>query len=264
MHPGRAIDVLASPLAHSRVTLERDHRPWPLPRRPWIMGQTWRSLLFAHWPVEPEQLRAVMPEALPPDTFDGEAWIGVTPFAVHNLRPRLTLPVPRISSFPEINVRTYVTVGGKPGIYFFSLDAANAVAVAIPRLLYRLPYFRARMTLERERCPARVRYRSERVVGAAPTPADFRARYGPSGPVFHAREGTLEYFLTERYCLYTLNGHGTVQRAQIHHPPWPLQEADAQLDRNTMGAEIGLQLDQKPLLHYAERQDVVFWAREPA
>ncbi|HEY0516782.1 MAG TPA: DUF2071 domain-containing protein [Solirubrobacteraceae bacterium] len=233
-----------------------------MPRRPWVMAQTWRFLLFAHWPVEAAKLREVMPQALPPQTFEGSAWLGVTPFAVQDLRLRMTLPVPRLSSFPEINVRTYVTVAGKPGIYFFSLDAANALAVGAARLLYRLPYFPARMDLDRAgQC---IRYRSERVVGAAPTTADFHASYRASGPAFRAGEGTLEHWLTERYCLYTLDGAGRVQRTQIHHPPWPLQPAEAQLDRNTMGRELGVELDGQPLLHYAERQDVVFWAREPA
>ncbi len=259
---GRTLDALVSPLAQSRATRARAHRPWPMPRRPWIMAQTWRFLLFAHWRVEAERLRQVMPAALAPEEFDGSAWLGVTPFAVHNLRLRLTLPVPRISTFPEVNVRTYVTVAGKPGIYFFSLDAANLPAVAVPRVFYRLPYFRAAMTLERGR--EGVRFASERLIGAAPTIADLRASYRPTGGVFHAQRGTLEHWLTERYCLYTLDGTGRVQRAQIHHPPWPLQPAEAELERNAMGAEIGLALDDEPLLHYADRQDVVFWEREAA
>jgi hypothetical protein len=256
------LDLLASPVMHARVTRERDHRPWPMPRRAWIMGQTWTDLLFAHWSVAPAALELVVPPELPLDTFDGRAWVGVTPFAVRNLRTRVTLPVPLVSAFPEINVRTYVTVGGRPGIYFFSLDAASALAVAAARRLYRLPYFRARMGIERDR--RWFRYASRRTDDSAPAPAEFRGRYRPVGEVFRATPGSLEHWLTERYCLYTLDDERRVHRGEIHHPPWPLQTAEADIDANTMAAEVGLELGVPPLLHYARRQDVVFWTLEPA
>jgi uncharacterized protein YqjF (DUF2071 family) len=115
-----ALDLFASSVAHERVTRTRAHRPWPLPERSWVMAQTWTDLLFAHSGVAPESLRSVLPQQLPLDTFDGHAWIGVTPFGVRNLRLRSAPPVPCLSAFPEINVRTYVTVGGKPGIYFLA------------------------------------------------------------------------------------------------------------------------------------------------
>src|SRR3954451_20043455 len=119
----QALDALAAPFVHARLTRVRDHRPWPMPRRPWVMGQTWRDLLFAHWDVAPATLRQAVPAQLELDTFDGRAWIAVTPFVVRNLRVRLTLPLPVISAFPEINVPTYGTLKDRPGIYFFSLDA---------------------------------------------------------------------------------------------------------------------------------------------
>jgi uncharacterized protein YqjF (DUF2071 family) len=224
------------------------------------MAQTWTDLLFAHWSVAPEALEGIVPPELPLDTFDGRAWVGVTPFAVRNLRVRLTFPVPFLSAFPEINVRTYVTVSDKPGIYFFSLDAGSSFAVASARRLYRLPYFRARMSLEH--AGPQVSYSSERTAVEAPAPASFRARYRPIGETFQARPGTLEYWLTERYCLYTLEDERRVLRGEIHHPPWPLQAAEADLQTNTMGAELGLALDSDPLLHYARRQDVLFWNLE--
>lgn len=127
--------------------LKTDHRSWPLPNRPWVMAQTWHDLLFAHWPIEYDQLRKAVPEPLPIDTYDGQARIAVVPFWMSGIRLRDTPALPRVSSFPELNVRTYSTLDGKPGVYFFSLDALNPVAVAVARRLYRLPYFRARMSV---------------------------------------------------------------------------------------------------------------------
>jgi uncharacterized protein len=225
------------------------------------MGQTWRDLLFAHWDVTPATLRAAVPAQMELDTFDGRAWIAVTPFVVRNLRVRLTLPLPVVCAFPEINVRTYVTLDDRPGIYFFSLDADSSLAVAAARRAYRLPYFRAGMSVQCRN--GEVDYESQRVGADAPAAA-FRAGYRPTGAPFQARPGSLEHWLTERYCLYTLDDQAQPQRAEIHHPPWPLQPAAAEIEINTMGAEVGLDLAGEPLLHYARRQDVVFWGLERA
>jgi uncharacterized protein YqjF (DUF2071 family) len=252
------LDLLASPFVHERVTRISEHRPWPMPRRPWIMGQTWTDLLFAHWSLAPSELEAVVPPQLALHTFDGRAWVGVTPFGVRNLRLRLTFPVPCLSAFPEINVRTYVMVDGKPGIFFFSLDAASRLAVAAARHAYRLPYFRARMTLEQD--ADAVAYSSERIDEDRPASAEFRGCYRPVGPACRPRRGTLEHWLTERYCLYTLDDALRVQRGEIHHAPWPLQRAEADIETNTMADEIGIALEGDPLLHYARRQDVIFWS----
>jgi uncharacterized protein YqjF (DUF2071 family) len=244
--------------AQSRGLAQQAHRPWPVPARRWLQGQTWRDLLFAHWPVPSAVLRSVVPAALPIDTWEGEAWIAVTPFAVTGLRLRGTLPLPVLSHFAETNVRTYTTVDERPGIYFLSLDAASALAVAAARATYGLPYFRAHMTIERS--DGDVRYRSARVGSTAL----LRARYRPTGAVFQARPGTLEHFLIERYCLYTVDGD-RVRRADIHHPPWDLQPAEAEIAENTMTAAAGVSLGaREPLLHYARRQDVVIWPPAPA
>jgi uncharacterized protein len=227
------------------------------------MAQSWIDLLFAHWSVPPAALAAVVPRQLRLDTFDGRAWVGVTPFEVRNLRIRSTPPVPWLSSFPEINVRTYVVFDGKPGIFFFSLDAARRLAVASARRFYRLPYFRADMSIDRVR--GEVRYASDRVLEQRATSrAEFGARYRGVGAPVAARPGTLAYWLTERYCLYTLDDEQQVLRADIHHPPWPLQAAEAEITLNTMTAELGIELTGNPLLHYAARQDVVFWTLERA
>jgi uncharacterized protein YqjF (DUF2071 family) len=227
------------------------------------MAQTWTDLLFAHWSLAPEALRGVVPEQLSLDTFDGQAWLAVTPFAVRNLRLRWMPPVPGLSSFPEVNVRTYVSVGGKPGIFFFSLDAASLLAVHAARRAYRLPYFHARMSIVR--APGALHYASTRIANESGVPAAaFRATYTPIGAPGAPAAGTLEHWLTERYCLYTLNEEQQVLRGEIQHPRWPLRAARAEIELNTMTEEVGVDLRGTPLLHYAGRQDVVFWTLEPA
>ncbi|MEA2468206.1 MAG: uncharacterized protein QOJ57_2332 [Thermoleophilaceae bacterium] len=239
---------------------EHGHRPWPLPDAPWIMGQTWERLAFLHWRVPEEALRRVVHPAIPLDTFDGSAWLGVTPFTVTGLHLRHTPPPPLVSSFHEINVRTYATVDGKPGIYFLSLDAASKVAVHAARAAYRVPYFHAEIEVERE--SDRIHYRHERTQPDGP-PAAFEAEYGPTGTTYNAAPGSLDYFLAERYCLYTLDEDQRVHRGEIHHPPWPLQPATAAIARNTMAAPYGIELEGDPIAHYAHRQDVVFWPLQP-
>ena len=242
------------PRAQADALRKRAHRPWPVPDRPWLQGQTWCDLLFAHWAVPLRELRGVVPDVLPIDTFDGRAWIAVTPFEVTGLRLKGTFPPPVLSRFAETNVRTYTTLDGRPGIYFLGLDAASWLAVAAARASYRLPYFRARMAIERS--GDQIRYRSARIDGDA----RLRLSYRPVGETFTAVPGTLEHFLTERYCLYAVFA-GTVRRAEIHHPPWPLQPAQATIEENTMTEPAGIRLPAgEPLLHYAARQDVVIWA----
>lgn len=239
------------------VLRERAHRPWPPPREPWLMAQTWEDLLFAHWPVAPERLRPLLPEVIPLDVREGSAWVGVTPFRVSAFRLRGMPHVPGVTAFPELNVRTYTTIDGKPGIWFMSLDAVSALAVLGARRIYRLPYFKARMECgERD---GRIQYRSRRESSDG-EPAELAGRYRPTGPEAPAAPGTLEHWLTERYCLYALDEHGDVLRADIHHPPWPLRAAEAALELNTMAEPYGLELDAPPaLMHFARRQDVVIW-----
>jgi uncharacterized protein YqjF (DUF2071 family) len=223
------------------------------------MGQTWADVLFAHWRVPEATLRALVPDELQIDTREGDAWLGITPLRVTGLRLRGTLPVPGLSSFPELNVRTYVTDGLKPGIFFFSLDAASGTAVTAARRFYKLPYFRARMSLRERR--SRVVFASERTEPGS-FPRAFRAVYRPVGPVFTAEPGTLEHFLTERYCLYTCESR-SLYRAEIHHPPWPLQAAEAAIGENTMSPRPIELRDGEPVLHFARRQDAVIWAVDP-
>jgi uncharacterized protein YqjF (DUF2071 family) len=224
------------------------------------MAQSWHDLLFAHWPVDAALLRALIPERLQVDTFGGTAWLAVVPFRMTGVRLRGTPAVPWLSAFPELNVRTYVTFGEKPGVWFFSLDAGNAVAVTIARAWFHLPYFRARM-----RCAERegwIHYQSERTHRGAPAGL-LKGRFRAVGNVFSPQRGTLEHFLTERYCLYTADVHGQIIRAEIHHPAWQLQLAEAEFTGNTMTEASGIVLPaQRALLHFAKRQDVVVWRPE--
>jgi hypothetical protein len=214
------------------------------------MAQTWCDLLFAHWPVPAADLRRLVPAELELDLWEGAGWVGVVPFRMEGIRPRGGFAVPILSSTPEINVRTYVIVGGKPGVYFFSLDAASALVVWGARRFFGLPYYRARMQSRAE--GDAVRYRSARVAGGA----EFQAWYRPSGEVRHAQAGTLEHWLTERYCLYT-----AASRADILHKPWPIQNAEARIDRNTMAQAAGIRLPASaPLLHFSRRLEVKVWA----
>jgi uncharacterized protein YqjF (DUF2071 family) len=216
------------------------------------MGQTWDELLFAHWRVAADDVARLVPQGLEVEQFDGSAWIGVTPFVVTGLRLRGTLPLPRVSTFPELNVRTYVTADDKPGIWFFSLDAGSRIAVEGARRVYKLPYFHARMSARRQ--AGRIDYSSERLDGSGKT---FLGSYGPTAAAFEAERGSLEWFLAERYCLYTVD-RGRLHRAEIQHPQWPLQPAELELERNTMAPD-GIDLEGLPLCHFARRQDVLIW-----
>jgi uncharacterized protein len=234
-----------------------DHRPYPLPEGPWVLGMSWHDLLFMHWPVRKEWLRPLVPPALALDEFDGSAWLGVVPFRMSGVRPRFVPAVSRISNFPEINLRTYVTHDGKPGVWFFSLDAHNPIAVRLARATFHLPYFDAKMSSETS--GGTVRYRSVRTHGGAP-PARYAASYRPLGETFDSRPGTLESFLTERYCLYSADKSGRVRRGDIHHRLWPLQTAEVEIEELEMTAQIGATLPAtEPALHFARRLDVVAW-----
>ena len=257
-----------------RALTEIAHRPWPLPPGLWIMSQIWHDLLFAHWRIDAAELRMLrplIPAALEIDRFQGDAWIGVVPFRMSGVRLRATPPLPLLSAFPELNVRTYVTHGGKPGVWFFSLDAASAIAVSVARAWFHLPYFNARM-----HCADRngwIEYDSVRTHRRA-TMAKLGMRYRPIGEIFHSRPGSLEHFLTERYCLYAADAKGRISRADIQHAPWPLQQAQAEFRENTMveaaahnahsrPSSSSLTDTSAPLLHFARRQDVVVWHRQP-
>lgn len=218
------------------------------------MAQTWSNLLFAHWRVPVEKLRELIPSGLEVDTFDGDAWIGVVPFELA-IRPRFCPVVPGIASFPEINVRTYVTRDGKPGVWFFSLDATSLVAVRAARWGFNLPYFDAAMTCVRS--DDVIAYESERKRSDIPTV--FRGEYHPTSKPWTAEAGSLDEWLTERYCLYAEDRQGRLSRTEVHHERWPLRSAECSIAMNSMTDFIGLELIGEPLLHFVDCIPVVNW-----
>ena len=222
------------------------------------MTQGWHDLLFAHWPIPVNLMRPLVPPQLNLDLYDHQAWVGVVPFWMSGVRGRGLPAIPALSRFPELNVRTYVSFGGKPGVYFFSLDAASLPAVVTARAFYHLPYFHAKMKAEsggEEVLYASARYRAD---------AEFRGRYRPSAPPRLREPGAIEHWLSERYCLYTFD-RGQVYRAEIHHGQWPLQDAQAQIEVNSMAAAARITLPQtRPLLHFARRLEVLIWPLERA
>lgn len=238
---------------------ESAHRPWPIPQRPWIMLQVWEDLLFAHWPTPADALRAHIPAGLDLDTYDGRAWIGVIPFHISYLRVRGCPRIPFVSRFHELNVRTYVVRDGKPGVWFFSLDAASTLAVWGARAGYHLPYYRAQFGVQISE--KEIDYSSRRIGNSASAPR-LHCRYAPQrspGSV----DDPLARRLTERYCLYAADGHGRLYRAEIHHAPWPLRPARVAFQVNTMLS--GQRLPQpagEPLVHFADRLEVAIWAPE--
>lgn len=240
-----------------KAALDRtDHRPWPLPGRRFTWRQTWRDLLFAHWPVPRAALRPLVPRGLEIQEFDGTSWIGVVPFHMTGVMRRPLPDLPWISAFPELNLRLYVECEGKPGVWFLSLDAGNPFAVWAARRFFHLPYYRARMHVSEN--SGTVSYRSLRL--SRPRGIEFRARYRPVSETYEAAPASLERWLTERYCLYSMSPEGRLLRVEIHHHPWPLQRAEAEIDRNDLLKPHGLSLPAaRPLLHFSRRLDVVVW-----
>ncbi|GAC1425400.1 MAG: DUF2071 domain-containing protein [Ktedonobacteraceae bacterium] len=232
------------------------HREYPIAPGPWVMSQVWLELLFAHWPMKPDVLRLLIPSVFEIDTFEREAWVGVVPFRMRNVHPRGLPSVQGLSHFPELNVRTYVTVDGKPGVYFFSLDAGNPLAVAIARSVFHLPYFNAKMTCQQK--GDTIFYASHRTHHNAPS-ADYIANYRPTASVAFAQQKTLAHWLTERYSLYT-TFRNALYRGEIHHAQWPLQPAELEVEQDTMARSHSIQLpDTAPLLHYSQKQEVLIW-----
>jgi uncharacterized protein len=240
-----------------RSVAKTAHRPWPLPAGHWMVAQSWLDLAFLHWPIPDTELRRLVPAELELDTFEGQCWIGIVPFRMATVRCAWCPPVPGTSAFPEVNVRTYVVRGGKPGVFFLSLDAGNRIAIGIGRRVFGLPYVRS--DIELRASGERVSFRSERTHPAAPAAA-FAATYRADGPGGLAPAGTLEHWLTERYCFYAASRDAGVRRTDVHHLPWELQPAILDLQRNSLLNPFGLgPLAGEPLVHYSAAQHVVAW-----
>lgn len=239
-------------LVQESIRLKMRERPKGLP----IGHMNWGKLLFMHWPIPAAALRPLIPERLTIDTFAGSAWIGVVPFTMWGVRPSFFPLAPGMSRFHELNVRTYVHLDGVPGVWFHSLDAASRLAVWGARTFFHLPYFNAAMNLQQE--GERINYTSTRTHKGAP-PARFQATWEIGEPLPQSEPGSLDFFLTERYCLYAAKGE-KVFCMKIGHAPWPLHRANLIDYDSTMIEAHGLPTPQtEPLLHYAEALYVQGW-----
>jgi len=224
------------------------------------MRMRWRELLFAHWLVDAATVRPLIPAALELDLFEGRCYVGAVPFLMENVTPRFMPPLPGLHAFPELNLRTYVIAGGKPGVWFFSLDAGQKLAVRAARRFFHLPYFDAKFEIDVT--GGQVAYASLRTHHHAPA-AKFSAQYRPIGPVYESTSGSLDAWLTDRYCLYSADRTGNTYRGEIDHPPWPLQKAEATVPINTLGNSFGIEMAQQPVtLHFAKSLDVRAWMVE--
>jgi uncharacterized protein len=241
--------------------------------RPWVMAMRWDDLAFLHWPVPVAALEAQIPAGLQLETFNGHAWIGIVPFRMAGVRARGLPEIPGTNAFLELNVRTYVTDGTRPGVWFFSLDCANPLAVRGARVGFSLPYFDAQMQSLEKIQPVTNQpvtnqnssfdYSSTRTHRGAPA-ATFRANYGPSGQVTPSTPGGIEHWLTERYCLYAQRPNAQVIRGEILHQPWPLQACTVKILENTLCGSLGLSLPREPMLaHFAKRLEVHAWLPTP-
>lgn len=220
-----------------------------------LLSMRWRDLLFAHWPVDPSIVAAKLPDGVSVDTFEGDAYLGVVPFVMDDIRLR---GAPLGLQFGELNLRTYVTVDGTPGVYFFNLDADDRIGVKLARTLFRLPYYRAEMDIETtgEDTDREVGFRSRRRTPDAPA-ARFDARYGPAGEFATLEADSRAAFLTERYRFYTTDDSGRIYYGDIDHDPWALAPAEADFEENTLFDANGFeQPDSDPVLHFAAPLDV--------
>ncbi len=237
-----------------RLAIRQRPRGYP------IMRQHWGKLLFMHWPFPYKALRALVPDSLEIDLYHGAAWVGLIPFTMWGVRPSIAPGVPGLTAFHELNVRTYVHRDGVPGVYFFSLDASLPLAVWAGRRFYHLPYYTAEISLTED--SEGITYRSRRVHKGAPA-AKFSARWRPGNPLSPAEPGTLSFFLTERYCLYTVN-RDRLYRCRIHHPPWPLRNVELESFNSDLFSYQGIpEPTDPPVLHYAKELPVDVWPLTP-
>jgi len=247
-----------------------EHRPWLPPDNQWLLSQSWDDLLFAHYAVDPPALRKLVPDALTLDLYDGVAWLTVSPFCTSHIRPSGIPPLPGLSYFPQVRLRTYVTMQGKPGVFYFSVDAANLSAVWFARMFFRMQYWHSKIQVSGATSQSRkiaeptIHFRSSRLHGPAAIkgPAKLEVIYSPEGEAAPARRGSLDEFLTERYCVYSRDRR-KFYRSEIHHQPWPLQRASVEIRANSIADPLGLTLPMKPdVCHFSRSLKMLAWAPE--
>jgi uncharacterized protein len=239
----------------NKELLVQSHRPYPLPDMNWLMAQEWHHTLFVHWPVPVSSLREHVPRELEIDSFEGRAWIGIVPFQVKKMRGRFIPPIPLVSSYLEVNVRTYVKYGGRTGVFFFTLDADHFLAVVGAKLLFGLNYKQAKIGFLKSN---HFELRSNRLP-VQDENARLELKYKPETEVFFAEPGTLEHWLTGRYCLWTKRG-SKLFRGDIHHTKWELQRAQAEISHKMLIPFVPQEiLKQQPLVHYSKYKKAFFW-----
>ena len=233
------------------------HRPWPLPSSLWNMQQKWRNLLFCHWPISPDILRPFIPSSLQLDTFNQWAWIGIIVFKMEGIYLRGMPIISVVPGFAEINVRTYVQYNGKPGIFFLSLDVGDWASLHIAKRWYHLPY-QASDVIFRTESP--LHYCQSKRRREQSIPAEFKVKYAPNSDIFIPKQGTIDHFLTERYCLYSTDLQGNLYSGEIHHQAWPLQHAEAEISSSTLLSPFGIDItDVLPLFHFSKGVNTLFW-----
>ena len=250
---------------HQHDTIDRI-TPTLEPQQQVVMYQNWHHLLFLHWEVPVADLQALLPAGLTVDTYEGKAYVGLVPFTVSGVRPVLLPPLPGLSSFHEVNVRTYVhRRGSDPGVWFFSLDASSAVAVEAARATYHLPYFRSEIDFgASDGALPVVDFDARRADGRGPSPAGAHIRYrAEEGPSLAARPGSIEHFLLERYILYAEDGSRQLWRARVHHQPYPIQRAEVlELEETLVWASNIRRPEPVALRHYAREVNVKVYRPE--
>ncbi|MGB1365724.1 MAG: DUF2071 domain-containing protein [Candidatus Poseidoniaceae archaeon] len=238
---------------------EDGHLPFSMPNRPFAISQEWRDLTFMHWVVDSERLKPHLPSGLEIDLFEGQAYVGVIPFIMKNVRPRRLPAVPGISTFAEFNVRTYVVKDGQPGVFFLTLDAKSLVTCIHAPRAYGLAYRYAKAKVKRN--GDALQWQSRRSSDGA----QLRGTSAAKGALRTSEKGTLEYFLFERYCLYTEH-KGCLRRAYVHHQPWSFQDGEVELEANSLleSYNMGLDVLAPDLLHFSKGLPVKTWSIEVA
>ncbi|WNS76922.1 DUF2071 domain-containing protein [Bacillus sp. DTU_2020_1000418_1_SI_GHA_SEK_038] len=240
-----------------KLIYDNAHRPYPIPSDYWIMRQAWRNLLFIHWPISLEKVRQFVHPSLHIDTFDGDAWLGIIIFEMEGIYPRGFPSISIIPPFAEINVRTYVHYNGKPGIYFMSLDVGDLASLTIAKRWLHLPYKHSHISIQK--IGKAFYYDSIRVKQTNPQ-IICKGSYSPVKDIFFPIEGTLDHWLTERYCFFSSNKRDNLYCCEIHHDPWPLQQAEAIIKKNTLFTPFQIDIsDIQPIFHFSKGVDSLIW-----
>jgi uncharacterized protein YqjF (DUF2071 family) len=236
---------------------EVTHRPWPIISQNWIIRQSWSNVLFIHWPISAELLRPHIPRSLEIDTFDGTAWMSVVVFVMEGIYLRGLSALSVTPKFAEINVRTYVHLDGKPGVYFMSLDVGDLASLMIAKRWYRLPYKAAQISFQKE---GRTFLCQSLRKGKSNVPIGFHGNFIPLSGVYLSKKEMFDYWLTERYCFFSANKRGNIYGGEIHHQPWPLQKVEIEICRNSLFTPFQFDLsEEKTIAHFSKGLDTLFW-----